>query len=426
MCQWHHHRVRLNAKSRFSAYLEPTYQKIHDAAIPTYEKVLAEYGMRRGFDYKVLKSPYPKIVYLDSEVKHEVHFISAENPDKIVAVEYSHATKDERGIVSKEASQNLDSRVRDSFAIVRQIMNGGAPQGINDFADQFNSDEQSGWNKSVSRDHTFTQVVDGHSIQRRRFIVRTQDNKHLPQGYVAQLTAIYGYNPKLLQSYLYGLFCDFTEGQAYCNYLPPKHDIEDVEPDTTLDIHLSFDFNANPLAWGAFQCRLFWEYSKRVYRYVLTHEANSNNGNIDEACIEFALKHPVAKFANTPIYIYGDSSGHAASHKIRGSDYDMVRKYLHEIGYKKIEIRAARSNPLETESVEAAQRAFLSNVLNICKRCVMTRKSLVATTWKQGTRKLDKPSGETWTHHGDMLKYFAYQVLNDFAGKPSAKVYGVN
>lgn len=426
-CQWHHHRVRHNSKSRFSCFMEPSYQKIHDAAIPTYEKVIQAFGLVRGLDYQVLKSPYPKVVYLDSEVKHEVHFISAQNPDKIVAVEYSHASADEMGIVSKEAANNLASRLRCSVAKTRQFMNGGAPQGINDFADRFDSDNQSDWDKSVRRDHVKSEIIDGVRLQKRRFTVHTEDNKaNLPPAYIAELKSIYAYNSKMLLSYLYGLFCDFTEGQACSNYSTIRHDIENIEPDPHLDLSLSFDFNANPLAWGTFQCRDFYFYEKKEKRFVQLHESNESNGSLDEAVLEFSEKHPVERFKYTPIYIYGDSSGHHASHKIIGSDYDSIRRHLRDLGYTRVEIRAMGSNPLETSSIEAVQKAFLNDLLFICKRCTMTKRSLIATKWKQGTRKLDKPSGETWTHHVDMLKYFVFVAMRGFNGQEIKKVHGVN
>lgn len=426
-CQWHHHRVRLNSKSRFSCFMEPSYQKIHDAAIPTYEKVVQSFGLIRGLDYEVIKSPYPKVVYKDTDVKHEVHFISAQNPEKIVGVEYSHASADEMGIVSKEAANNLASRLRCSNAKIRQFMNGGAPQGINDFADRFDSDNQSGWDKSIRRDHIKSEIIDGVELRKRRFTVHTEDNKiNLPPAYIPELKSIYAYNPKMLLSYLYGLFCDFTEGQACSNYNSLKHDCENIEPDPHIDICLTFDFNANPLAWGSLQCRDFYEYDSRKKKYVLIHEANENNGSLDEAVLEFSEKHPVAFFKHTPIYIYGDSSGHHSSHKIIGSDYDAIRRHLRDLGYTRVEIRAMGSNPLETQSIEAVQRSFLNDLLLICKRCIMTKRSLIATKWKKGTRKLDKPTGETWTHHVDMLKYFAYTALRDFNGKAITKVYGTN
>lgn len=427
-CQWHHQRVRLNAKSRFSCFMEPSYQKIHDAAIPTYEKVIQKFGLVKGLDYKVIKSPYPKLVYLDSKVKHEVHFISAENPEKIVAVEYSHASADEMGIVVKEAANNLASRIRCSEAKVRQFMNGGAPQGINDFADKFDSDTQSGWDKTTRRDHTKSEIIDGVEIRKRRFTVHTEDNKaNLPPAYIAELKSIYAYNSKMLFSYLYGLFCDFSEGQACSNYNTTKHDIADIEPDPHLDIYLTFDFNANPVAWGSLQCRDFYQYDKRLKKFVLIHEANENNGSLDEAVLEFAEKHPVEIFKNTPIYIYGDSSGHRASHKIIGSDYDVIRNYLRDLGYKRVEIRAMISNPLESQSIEAVQKVFLNDLLLLCKRCTMTKRSLIATKWKKGTRKLDKPAGETWTHHVDMLKYFVFTEMKSFTTEgASKKLHGFN
>ena len=402
ICQWHHHRVQLNRGVKFSGFVEPTYQKIHDAALPTYKKVLESFGLSEGAHYRVIKSPYPKLIYLTQP--HEVHFISGENPEKIVAVEYGFASEDEAGIIPAEATRNLRSRIRDTASQTRQLMRGGAPQGINDFAKEFDSQTLPGWDLTVSRDHRLLEK------RYRRFIVWTDDNPFLPPDYTQLLEDTYGHNKNLIRSYRYGEFCALVEGAAYKNYLPQKHDIDDVQPDQHRPIDLTWDFNANPLAWVAIQCFPFTEYGERRMKWVAVHEANQSSGQLDDACVEFAAKFPRALFANVPINLYGDMSGHGSSHKVRGSDYETIARLLRELGYNRVEIRAARSNPPETASVDALDNLFLRSQLYVCKRLRLLRNSLLATTWKEGTRKIDKPAGETWTHHGDAAKYWAHAV----------------
>ena len=415
-CQWHHHRVTINKGCRFSGFLEPSYQKIHDAAIPTYKKVLESFGLSEGAHYRVIKSPYPKLIYLTQP--HEVHFISGENPEKIVAVEYGFASEDEAGINPVEARRNLRSRIRDTGSQTHQLMLGGAPQGINDFAKEFDSQTLPGWDLTVSRDHRFAEK------RYRRFTVWTDDNPFLPPDYTQLLQDTYGHNQNLIRSYRYGEFCALVEGAAYKNYLPQKHDIDDVQPDPYRAIDLTWDFNANPLAWVGVQLFPYTEFGERKLKWVAVHEANESAGQLDEACVEFATKFPRALFANVLIRLYGDMSGHSGSHKIPGSDYEAIARYLRELGYNRVEIMAARSNPLETASVDALDKLFLENRFYVCKRNRLLRNSLLATTWKEGTRKLDKPSGETWTHHTDALKYWAHSAAHS---DPNTKqIHGKN
>src|SRR5262249_7833878 len=107
---------------------------------------------------------------------------------------------------------------------------------------------------------------------------------------------------------------------------------------------------------------------------------------------------------------------HGSTHRHRYTDYQRIEKYLRELGFRNVSIRAFKSNPSEISSVDAVQRLFLNNHLNLCKRCTKVKKSLMATTWKKGVMKIDKPNGEPWTHHSDALKYFCYQEAREFMG----------
>jgi len=419
-CQWHHYLVLQNSQSRFSGFLEPTYQKISDAAIPTYEKVLKSFGYTKGADYKIIKSPYPKLIYMNHPAKHEVHFVSAENPEKLVAVEYSHGTADEAGILPWEAVRNFRSRIRETSATRRQLMLSGAPQGVNDFAAEFDSETLNGWDTSTNRDHFQREK------RYRRFILWTDDNPYLPSDYIQLLEDTYGHNPNLLKSYRFGQFCPLTEGAVYSNYFPQKHDILDSRADAFRELNMLWDFNRVPLAWVVVQKTPFDFFDKRVHKYVAYDEANLGNQQLRDAVIEFAAKFPREVYSHTPINLYGDRTGHAKSHKIAGSDFETIKEILNELGYKNVTIRATVAVAPEAASVDAVQRLLARNLLLICKRCKMLRKSFLATTWKDGVRKIDKPAGETWTHHGDAVKYWAWQETRDETGSNTKRIYGVN
>lgn len=418
--QWHHYLTTINDKCKFSGFLEPTYQKINDAAIPTFQKVLQSFGLAEIVDYKIIKSPYPKLIYLKHPAQHEVHFLSAENPEKLVAVEYSHGTADEAGILPWEAVRNFRSRLRDPQAKRRQLMLSGAPQGINDFASEFDSETLNGWRRQGSRDHF------NDERKYRRFVLWTDDNKYLPSEYIDLLQDTYGHNPNLIRSYRYGQFCPLTEGAVYANYLPQKHDCINRSADAYRDIILTLDFNSNPMSWVALQRLPFESYDSRTFKYVAIDEANQGASQLDEAIVEFAAKFPREIYGETPIRVFGDRSGHGSSHKISGSDFENVERILKELHYKNVHIEATRKVAPETASVDAVNKLFLKDLLLVCARCIKLKKSLLATTWKEGSRKIDKPANETWTHWGDALKYWAWQETRDETGTNKLRNYGVN
>lgn len=418
--QWQLARIWENVGCKFSGELWPTYQKVHDAALPLARKVLEECGLREHRHFTIIKSPFPKLVFDCLAFKPEIHYLSAEHPERIVAVEYSIAAVDEAGIISGEARRNLISRVRDNKAKIRQILEVGAPQGINDFATDYDSDTLPGWKKLDELDAV-------HEAKRmRRFTLWTQHNPYLPPEYLQNLYDIYGHNPGMVQSYIYGKFCPLQEGVAVSNYLPQKHDIENIYADPFYDINLCWDFNANPLAWVAIQKQFYELNTNRVFRYAAINEANEGFGQLDDACAEFAVKFPIELFGDTPIKIYGDRTGHAASHKIRGSDFETIWTNLKGLGYKNVEICATKKVAPEGASIDALNRLFLNDLIVVAKRCRLFRKSLLATRWKEGQRKLDKPAGETHTHHVDAVKYWAYQETRYESGKTQEKRLGMH
>ena len=426
--QWHHLLAMQNYKAEFSAFSEPTYQKIHDSAIPKFRKVLKEFGLHEGLHYRVYKSPYPILKYKCLPKPHEVHFLSADNPEMVVAVEYSHATQDESGSVTREFTNNLASRLRDTRADRRQFLQVGAPQGLTSFADDFDSDMQDGWNKTHPRSHWIQKEIEGVIVQRRRFKVWSDDNAHnLPPGYIqTYIQGPFGHNVNLIKAYRYGEFCLLTEGCCYTNYLPARHDIEDMEPDAYREILVWMDFNVAPLAWTAGQIVPFESFRGMGFKAVAMHEANEGAQQLDDAAVEFASKIPPSKYGNTVIAIYGDRTGHAKSHKIHGSDFENFQRYLMALGFKNVEIRASRIVAPEASSVDALNKLFAHDLFMVGKRCNNLRRSLSATAWKKGTRKIDKPQGETWTHPADGVKYWAWQEMRDWDGKSIRRIFGTN
>lgn len=261
----------------------------------------------------------------------------------------------------------------------------------------------------------------------RRLVIWTEDNaEHLPEDYIPALVAKYGSNKNLLKAHLYGEFCPLYEGNAYPCYIPSVHDVPDVEPNPYQGIDLNFDFNANPVAWTAIQIFVMHIKYERRPAYTIVHEADRNNTQLDDAVAEFAVKFPIVDFADTPIRIYGDRTGHAGSHKVSGSDFETIKKLLTVAGYRNVTIVATRSVAPETASVDATNRLFLDDLLFVCARCKLTKRSFQATTWKPGKRQLDKPSGETWTHHSDSVKYWAWQGTRNITQVGQRTIHGKN
>ena len=404
LCQVSYDLTCFNRRSPFSCFMMPIYQRIHDTAIPTFRKVLSSAGLTEGRHYKVVKTPFPKIIW--TETGQETHFVSATRPDMLVGVEYGHGCMSEAGIAPEEAFKNLRDRTRDTRAERRQIIIEGVTQGLeNWYADNFDFNPEKGWQKFRARDYV--------NVERRfrRFRLTTHDNQRfLPDDYIEILLDNYREQPNYIRAWVYGFFVPLITGSAYANYNPVYHDLkDDIPPSPFTPIDLTFDFNANPMSWAAIQKHTFEEAKWRVQRDIIKREISDGIGQLDDAVIDFTKKFPVNEFALTEINIFGDSSGHSSTH--RGStDYEYIKKYLEEIGYRNVFIEAIKYNPIETVTVEALNKKFLSDELYVGPQCPKVKRSLLATRWRDGVRKLFKPPKETVTHLSDAVKYWAYVV----------------
>jgi len=299
--QWCYDRTVLNNKSPFSFYMMPIYELLHNTAIPVTRKVLGSYGLIEGTDYTILKSPFPKCIF--NATKQELHYISGNRPEKIKSVQYSHGVVDEPGVTDEESYKRVRERTRDMTAVVNQIILPGTPEGINWFADEFDSDTGEGWDRSRDRDHTLIrQVEDGSTVRLRRFRLTTYDNQiYLPPGYISSLLDTHRDNQAYIDSYVFGRFVPLVTGNCYGNYKPQKHKIPNLEPSPYRDIYLTWDFNASPLTWISVQEFPFTDPKTRTLKYVAIHEASKDASLIDDACVEFRIKHPVELFKDTPI-----------------------------------------------------------------------------------------------------------------------------
>lgn len=413
---WHILRCFTNFRSNNSCVVYPTSSEIKGVAIPRMDETLEELGFRNGKDFESFTSPADAKTILYFLNGHTIRYLSGDKPKRFRAFEYSHALVDECGDLKDEVFTLLPTRVRCKKAVVRQILWIGAPQGINKFADMFDSDTLPGWVKDARADHSKVDIdkESGRAIRYRRIRLSSDDNPYLPGDYIPTMMARIGHNKNLVKSYRHGYFCPLFEGTAYGDYNPDLHDIDDVQPDPHLEIPLTFDFNANPLSWISLQYVRCEDGKKR---WATVHEADDDITQLDEAAVDFAIKHPVELFRDTLISIYGDSSGHAKSHKVSETDYEALAKHLRAIGYKRVEVRALRYNPKETLTVEAVNNNFSRDELRISRRCNKLKRSFQMTCWKKSERKIDKPSGEDWTHASDAFKYFVFARLSKAGAK---------
>lgn len=413
--QWIDQRRQYSPQCKLFCFTEPVGKLFKRAVFPTFKKVYSSYGWVQDVHYKYVLSNDNMGIYFPYTDQF-ISFLTVDDPSNIVAFEAGAIVMDESALCKEEAFEKLTHRLRASTNIMPQMLLPTTTEGLNWMSNAFDSDNNSdqGWIKNSNKDAYRVSIEPATKFETRyrRFRLSTFDNPHRAKGYAEGLLELYKDRPNFIKGYIYGYFVPLFSGNAYANYRD-EHDIEDIDPDPNKDLVLTWDFNANPLAWVSLQEETIENDFTRFSRWNAIHESSGGDSTLDDSVVDFAMKHPLSLFNNTPIYIYGDMSGYQASHRTRENDYEIIRRKLTELGYKRVFIKALKYNPLETVSVEAVNTMFLNLELGICKRCKNLRTSLLVTRWQENVKKLLKGSKDKWSHWTDALKYFCYALNND-------------
>lgn len=365
--------------------IAPTHSRIDDSVIPASVFALDLMGFKSNIHYKLIRSK-PSTIRIFS-TGQEIRFISADRPDLMVSATLGGYFITEAFRIKREVYENVESRAR-SINVDRVLgILEGTPEGDTWGKDEFDI------NKSDP------------ARKLRRFILHTYDNEHnLHPSYIPRLHQIYAHNPAQIRSYIYGEFSNFRSGDVFAQYLESRNVIDDMEADPSQEINICFDFNATPLTWTAWQKRLYPINNVLRQREICIAESSLDLRDLFSACVEIGVAFPPDKYRNTKINIWGDRTGHAVSHKSKGTDFSNIKKELEEV-YNNVEIKAPRQITPIRASVDITNSLLMYELLLVCSRCKNLRRSLNNTKWATGKADLEKPAGETHTHHSDGMRY---------------------
>jgi hypothetical protein len=367
-----------------------THSRIDDSLLPSFIFALDLLGRKANIHYQLLKSKPATITIF--ETMQTIRFLSADRPELMVSATIGGYLLSEGFQVKRSVYENLESRTR-SKRVKRTLgIVEGTPEGDRWSKDEFNI------NKSDP------------DRRMRRFILTTYDNEHnLSPDYIPRLHQIYAHSPAMIKSYIYGEFSSFRLGDVFAQFLESRNVIQKVEPDPYRPIALCFDFNATPLTWSAWQT-IPWKvgYVFRP-REVCIAESSLDCRDLFSAALEVGKIFDPKIYGNTPIELWGDRTGHAASHKSSGTDFSNLRDYLSEV-YKNVTIKAPREVTPIRASVDVFNRLLLYELILICENCKNMRRSLNMTKWAAGKDDLEKKQGETHTHHSDGARYRIWKL----------------
>ena len=165
----------------------------------------------------------------------------------------------------------------------------------------------------------------------KRIIAPTTENYHLPQDFVQNLKDTY--------SEEYFAINVLGKDDDSDSLLAIKGFNEDVLVDETLKInpqfpiHLTCDFNIDPMCW--YICQDYGDQTYILYEFVVE--------NTDTPSVAHIVCDTLKNYKNHQIIINGDASG--KNRTTTGSNYDMLRRVLAEEGFYNHKLEILSKNP---------------------------------------------------------------------------------
>lgn len=233
----------------------------------------------------------------------------------------------------------------------------------------------------------------------RRVIAPTTENIHLSKDFVENLRNLCSdeeYAIKVL-----GRDDDNISNLVVKGYEPDKQLSEALKIDERYPIHLTCDFNVDPMCWYLAQ-----NYDDMTY---ILHELTLENTTTQDAA--FNLADLLKRYKNHKLIINGDASGKSVTTK--GADYQVLRNVLYSQGFSNIEMALARKNP----SIEWRLHCFNnrmkasdgSHKILIHPQCIRLIYNFENLELKPGTNKPKLPSGKQ-IQQDSRLKYLGHPI----------------
>ena len=185
-------------------------------------------------------------------------------------------------------------------------------------------------NPESARGWIYENFVTNPKKNYRRILAPTTQNIYLPKGYIETMRD--SYNEDYFRMYVLGEDIDCSQGLVTKHFVKDKQ-VVDVKYNPKFPIHVTCDFNVDPMCWYICQ-----HYDNNVY--VLRELVNTNTTTALSTRI---LGEVLTNYKNSAIIINGDSSGD--SNTTKGADYIIMRNELRNMGFTNVDVRILPKNP---------------------------------------------------------------------------------
>ena len=287
-----------------------TYKMVRDTTMESYFEHLEALGCR----YKYNKTD-DKITFTNGST---IIFRHLEEPDKLKSLNLGFIEIEEMSEIPEATFDMLLSRLRQKpksdWVNFRHRLFGHT-----------NPQDGKGWiyERFVEKKYP--------NIGYRRILASTMENKHLPNGYIDLLKA--SFNEDYFNRNVLGLDDDVSSKLLIKNFKPEIQVTDSITINDFYPIHVTCDFNANPMCWYIAQ-----DYDNNMY--VLDELVQLNTTTDASAGV---LADVLRDYKNREIIINGDASGSYQTTK--ASDYQILLNRLRLEGFKNVNVRVMNKNP---------------------------------------------------------------------------------
>lgn len=186
-------------------------------------------------------------------------------------------------------------------------------------------------NPELSRGWIYENFARNPKSNYRRILAPTTQNIYLPKGYIETMKE--SYNEDYFRMYVLGEDIDCSQGLLTKHFNRDVQLREDIKIDAKNPIHITCDFNIDPMCWYICQ-------HNNGNVYVLRELVNTSTTTLESTQV---LANVLTNYKNCVIIINGDSSGN--SNTTKGADYIIMKNELTKQGFSNVEVRILPKNP---------------------------------------------------------------------------------
>ncbi len=338
-----------------------TYTLVRDTTLQTYFEHLENFGFVDGIDYE-WSSTLQKLTFKNGS---EILFRHFDEPNKLKSLNL--------GFVEIEEMSDIPY---DTFKMLLGRMRQRVKKAWKNFTYRIfghtNPEMQRGW--------IYKTFVESPAPNYRLITAPTTQNIYLPEGFCDELK-------KLYDEQYYNIFVLAQNGE-YNNGLVIKdftsENIRDITYQTDMDLHISCDFNVDPMCWV-----FAHKTDDKVFYF---DEIAMENTTTAKACDEFYRRYPNHK---GKVIVNGDASGDNRSCTSEYTNYVIIKKKLLQYGYD-VEIQIKAFNPPIKNRIMAFNAKVRSADGEIClfvdKKCEKLLYNIYNLKYKEGSSKIDIPT----------------------------------